>query len=164
MHRVSAALAFDELEATPGETREAFLRRMIAHEQELIDAFRWYGIVINTSMLAGRPCEASCRRGGQHAQQLVQVVWQLNGGDVFLSPMRRFEKLAGGKQPIVQGVGRQEDGRLRLVFECGSTPLLVAPPRGWDGKDPTVQRASVEWGRLSQQLVVWCTPGSARSS
>ena len=40
-HRVSAALAFDELEATPGETREAFLRRMIAHEQELIDAFRW---------------------------------------------------------------------------------------------------------------------------
>ena len=41
MHRVSAALAFDELEATPGETREAFLRRMIAHEQELIDAFRW---------------------------------------------------------------------------------------------------------------------------
>ena len=93
------------------------------------------------------------RNGGQHSQQLVHVVWLLDDNTVLFSPTHRLEQLAGDKQPAIQSAEEQDDdGGLRLiVFGCGSTSMLVAPPKNWNGEQPKVQRASVEAGRTGGQ-------------
>ena len=158
-HSVSLALLFNAIESDEGEGWETFVRRVIALEQELLDALNWYRIMLNSSTLAGRPSEASCRRGGRHSQQNVQLVWHLAAGGSVLSPtIGRLAKLQGNVQPAIAATGEpREDGTVRLSFACDSTPIDVTPPAGWDGREPTVQRASVEAGRHTQQNVqlVW---------
>ena len=149
-HQVSLAQLFYELESEEGEGWDAFVRRVIAKEQEVIDALNWYGIMLNTSDVAGRPSEASCRRGGQHAQQRVHLVFTLkNGTPSLFSLGKRLARLPGDKQPAVASAKKQAGGGLCLSFACGSDSLVVMPPQEWDGQEPTVQRASVEWGRIS---------------
>ena len=84
------------------------------------------------------------RNGGQHSQQLVHVVWLLDDNTVLFSPTHRLEQLAGDKQPAIQSAEEQDDdsGLRLIVFGCGSTSVLVAPPKNWNGKQPKVQRAS----------------------
>ena len=62
----------------------------------------------------------------------------------MLSPSQRLVHLHGDREPIVLDFERQDDRRLRVRFACGSTQIDVSPPEGWDGKQPGVQRLSVE--------------------
>ena len=161
-HQVSEAQLFREIESEEGEGWDTFVRRGIALEQELIDALNWYGIMLNTSDVTGRPSEASSRRGGQHSQQRVQLIFKLeNGGSTCLSLGKRLARLPGDRMPALTSAKKQADGSLHVSFACGSDEVDVTPPAGWDGQDPKVQRASVEaartGGRHSQQRVhfVW---------
>ena len=157
-HQVSEAQLFREIESEEGEGWDTFVRRGIALEQELIDALNWYGIMVNTSDVAGRPGLASCRRGGQHSQQRVHLIFKLvNGESLSLSLCKRLARLPGDRRPALTSAKKQADGSLHVSFACGSDEVDVTPPAGWDGQDPKVQRASVEAGRISQQHVrlVW---------
>ena len=92
--------------------------------------------MLNTSDVAGRPGEASCRRGGQHSQQRVRFTFRLRCGGVVLSSGHyRLAWLKGNQKPcILKAEVQQTDDvlRVRLHFACESEPLDVTPPPGWD--------------------------------
>ena len=104
--------------------------------------------------------------GGEHAQQRVQVVWSLRGGGLLLSDRIRLGNLRGDAAPAIRSM-HEEPGRVRLAFACDSPPVYMQPPPGWDGLQPTAQRASVEeqHGPLHERGVyigsVWYIPDAA---
>ena len=104
--------------------------------------------------------------GGEHAQQRVQVVWSLRGGGLLLSDRIRLGNLRGDAAPAIRSM-HEEPGRVRLAFACDSPPVYMQPPPGWDGLQPTAQRASVEehYGPLHERGVyigsVWYIPDAA---
>ena len=104
--------------------------------------------------------------GGEHKQQRVQVVWSLRGGGLLLSDRIRLGNLRGDAAPAIRSM-HEEPGRVRLAFACDSPPVYMQPPPGWDGLQPTAQRASVEeqHGPLHERGVyigsVWYIPDAA---
>ena len=104
--------------------------------------------------------------GGEHKQQRVQVVWSLRGGGLLLSDRIRLGNLRGDAAPAIRSM-HEEPGRVRLAFACDSPPVYMQPPPGWDGLQPTAQRASVEeqHGPLHERGVyigsVWYMPDAA---